>query len=215
MEIMSEKFYQSPHFKDLQKKWYDILKSNKFNDIESFSVSKDCSGAFQPLNPTKNDLFKHTKSPKQLENNLQTYQTTRDLYELKRSYYHVYPFRTTLDKLMWKYFSEGMSFRAISRRLQQFLPTAYTLDPLGKVKTIKFSFFFVRTKMQKIEKDMLAGKYFPKDYQRLSTIELNRPKPLYSYLAKSVYKEYNPYKKEHWKNTKKRREWAKERGFNV
>jgi len=100
---MSQKFYKDKEFLKLQKQWYKkVKKETDFKDIEQ---DEDHLVDWS-------DRFYRQKF-------LDTYEAKAEYYYMATHFLNDYKFETTLDKIIWEYHSNGISFTNISKLLKK------------------------------------------------------------------------------------------------
>lgn len=88
--------------KKLQKIWYKKLKSSGFNDLEHADGTMNSSS-----------MVTHTwKTPLQIE-------VATAYYELANRFLNEYEFQSEIDRSIWEYHSNGISYRNIVKLLNK------------------------------------------------------------------------------------------------
>jgi hypothetical protein len=96
------KFWETPKFRTLNKKWHDKLESLGFYDMEEFDSPMEL------MKTHENERFR-------IKFTGDEFIARQRYYELAGQLLHSYKFESESDRQIWKLHSEGVSERAIAR----------------------------------------------------------------------------------------------------
>lgn len=97
---MSQKFYKTNEFKQLDAEWKKKLKDSGFEDLEDDQENID-RGSWD---------FRRPKA-------IRAHQTKTEYYYMATQFLNDYNFDTELEKIIWTYHTEGIGVRNISKIL--------------------------------------------------------------------------------------------------
>lgn len=108
------KFYKTKEFKKLEKKWYKKLESNGFENIEdSVGRLKEWSSRFY-LNHNNQKGHKIKYEDILFKSTIKT-----EYYRRAEQFLHSHTFNDKLEKEIWRMHSEGISCRAIAKKINR------------------------------------------------------------------------------------------------
>lgn len=91
-------------FKKLQRRWYAILKSEGFTDVETLLNNGELADTLKQPAVHKRNKYQHPY----------VFEEVHNFYRLAAWFYHEYNFKDEIDKRAWELFSEGMTYRDIA-----------------------------------------------------------------------------------------------------
>lgn len=105
----------STNYKLLKKEWYQKLKDSGFVDVE------EANGRFTKGLPRLDKLT------------YGQYQYKVEFYNQCRNFLTFYPFETEIERFIWEQFTEGLSYRDISIKLESVFNVKKKKDTVGKI----------------------------------------------------------------------------------
>lgn len=102
-------------YEELRDTWYAKLRADGFRDIEQgeTSATRAVSKSYLKLD----DAYR---------------QSVQDYYCLTTHFLNDYKFDSEIEKVMWEYYSEGLSMRNIAKILQKTVDTKYNKENVWK-----------------------------------------------------------------------------------
>lgn len=125
--MSSEAFYRTKEFLKLQKHWYNLLSRSGFRDAETFLPKYGWHSQDYLKRPCK-DLGRKYKSD------------TYDHYLQARHFYNYGKFKENIDKIIWYYYSEGLSLREIAKEIKNINVNRTYFWVFTKLKALKLQF---------------------------------------------------------------------------
>jgi len=129
--------FREPDFLELQKKWYDRLARNGFEDIEWT----------EPQGQNSHYLKGHIMSARKVYNH-----ATEEHFRRVRIHLVNAKFDSPLERYIWKRYSLGDSYRTIIKRVEK-----------TKKFNRRYSVFFIHGKIHKIIAQMYDKRYWEED----------------------------------------------------
>lgn len=127
---MTKKFWQNKQFKELQKEWYDKAKNKGFSDIETTKPGM------------QNTLFLKDHSKRMAR---RYSSDVEEHFRRCRIHLHEHKFKSEFDRQLFKWYTEGESYRSIIRLIKEKYDR-------------KRSIFYVFTHVKRLRKDMESMK---------------------------------------------------------
>jgi|SRR5215217_4680673 len=103
---MSDKFYQTKDFIELQKRWYEDLDDKGFRDIEFVYPDGNASHFTRPAVGSSSWPVDYAKAL-----------PTLAYFQFASKFLWDYPFKKPKHKHIWRLHSQGMSIRQIAKRV--------------------------------------------------------------------------------------------------
>jgi len=172
--MTSKKFYQTKEFNELRNKWYKILEKDGFDNIE-FHCYKRGYGAHSRYLKRSDLQYLRNKTSKDIKKTFNYFQSCRNFL----AHWH---FTSKIHQKLWQLHSENVSYRNISKHLQELYPKVPPkYRDQFQYDVCKFSVQWVHGNLKKLKQRMLKfNREHPERWQPDSEID-NGKDPYFKY----------------------------------